>query len=106
MRKILLQELAYARSGDKGDTSNIGVVVYRPKDYDILRKHLTPERVKRHFGELVKGSVVRHELPGIKALNFVLERSLGGGVSRSLNLDTHGKTWASLMLALELEIEE
>lgn len=106
MRKILLQELAYARSGDKGDTSNIGVVVYRPKDYDILRKHLTAERVKSHFGEIVKGSVVRYELPGIKALNFVLERSLGGGVSRSLNLDTHGKTWASLMLALELEIEE
>lgn len=98
MEEILLREVAYSRSGDKGDTSNIGVIPYRESDYAWLLEELTVERVRDMFGELVRGGVTRYELPGIKALNFVLEEALSGGVSRSLNLDAHGKSWGNLIL--------
>jgi len=103
MSRVFLREVAFTRSGDKGDTSNIGVVPYRPADWEWLGRELTVERVRALFGALVKGAVTRYELPGIRAFNFVLERALDGGVSRSLNLDAHGKSWGNLLLRLEVE---
>ena len=99
----LLWELAHARAGDKGNTSNISVIAYREADYERLRRQLTPERVKAHFAGLVRGEVKRYELPRICALNFVLHDALAGGVTRSLSRDPHGKSLSSWMLALEIE---
>lgn len=103
MPEVLLREVAYTRSGDKGDTSNIGVIPYREADYGWLKDALTVERVRAVFGALVQGLVTRYELPGISALNFVLEQALSGGVSRSLNLDAHGKSWGNLILRVGVE---
>ena len=97
-----LRAIAHARAGDKGDISNISVIAHRPEDYPRLERHVTAERVRAHFAGLVRGEVVRHALPGIGALNFVLHGALGGGVTRSLALDAHGKCLASAMLDLEL----
>jgi hypothetical protein len=97
-----LRELAHARTGDKGDTSQISVIAYDPGDYAFLAEHVTPERVRAHFASIVKGKVTRYELPGLGALNFVLERALAGGVTRSLALDAHGKCLGSVLLELEV----
>ncbi|MEH7255424.1 hypothetical protein V7111_25265 [Neobacillus niacini] len=103
MSKILLREVAYSRSGDKGDTSNVGVIPYKDEDYEWLKREVTVEKVAELFGDLVKGEITRYEFDGIKALNFVMKEALSGGVSRSLNLDVHGKSWGNLMLKLEIE---
>jgi hypothetical protein len=100
---MYLREIACARAGDKGDTSNVVVVPYNEADYDLLREQRTESLIKEHFGELVRGQVRRYEMPGIRALNFVMEEALGGGVTRSIWLDGHGKSRASLMLMVELE---
>lgn len=97
-----LRELAHSRSGDKGDVSNISVIAYNRDDYDYLKEHVTVERVKHHFAGIVRGQVTRYEMPNVGALNFVLEEALGGGVTRSLALDAHGKTLSSVLLELEL----
>ncbi len=101
-----LRELAHARSGDKGDVSNISVIAYDVAGYERVRAVLTPERVKRHLGGIVRGEVRRYELPGLLALNFVLNGALGGGVTRSLALDAHGKCLSGLLLELDLTPEE
>jgi len=101
-----LRELAHARSGDKGDVSNISVIAYEAAGYERVRAVLTPERVKRHLGGIVRGEVRRYELPGLLALNFVLNGALGGGVTRSLALDAHGKCLSGLLLELDLTPEE
>jgi hypothetical protein len=95
---VKLREIALARSGDKGDTVNITVIPYLEEDWPVLQERLTPEVVKATFGDLVEGEVVRYELQGIRALNFVLRGALGGGVSSSLRLDIHGKSYQSIML--------
>ena len=97
-----LGELAHARSGDKGDTSNVSVIAYDPADYPRLARWVTVERVRAHLAEVVRGEVVRHELPRIGALNFVLHEALHGGVTRSLALDAHGKSLSSAILTLEV----
>ena len=97
-----LRLLAHARSGDKGDTSNISVIAFRAEDYPRLERHVTAARVKEHFRGIVAGEVTRHALPRIGALNFVLQGALGGGVTRSLALDAHGKSLGSAILSLEL----
>ena len=99
---VRLRALAHARTGDKGDTSNISVIAYDPADYVFLAEHVTAERVRAHFAGVVQGRVLRYELPGLGALNFVMEQALGGGVTRSLALDTHGKSLSSSLLELEL----
>jgi hypothetical protein len=99
---MLLRELAHARTGDKGDTSQISVIAYDEGDYAYLAEHVTAERVRAHFSAIVRGDVARYELPGLGALNFVLERALAGGVTRSLALDAHGKCLSSLLLELEV----
>jgi hypothetical protein len=104
-----LRELAHARTGDKGDTSNISVIAYRVEDYARLRECLTAERVQQFFASLLEGAdslpplrVQRYEVAGIRALNFVLPGLLKGGVTRSLALDAHGKTLGSALLEIEI----
>jgi hypothetical protein len=101
-----LRAIAHSRTGDKGDTSNISVIAYDAKDYKLLERHVTAERVKAHFADIVRGEVVRYALPGLGALNFVLRGALGGGVTRSLALDAHGKCLGSAILDLELPEED
>jgi hypothetical protein len=97
-----LREIAHARAGDKGDTSNISVIVYDPADYPRLEKFLTAERVKAHFREVVQGQVRRYALPGIGAFNFVMQGALAGGVTRSLALDAHGKSLGFALLGMDI----
>ncbi len=97
-----LRELAHARTGDKGDTSQISVIAYEEGDFAFLAEHVTADRVRAHFAAIVTGEVVRYELPGLGALNFVMSGALAGGVTRSLSLDAHGKCLASVLLELEL----
>ena len=99
---MLLRELAHARTGDKGDTSQVSVISYDEGDYAYLAEHVTADRVRAHFAEIVRGDVVRYELPGLGALNFVMEKALAGGVTRSLSLDAHGKSLGSVLLELEI----
>jgi hypothetical protein len=99
---VKLREIAYSRSGDKGDVSNICVFAYDEADYPRLVERLTADVVKRHFSGLVLGEVTRYELPLAHGLNFVLDRALGGGVSMTLRVDPHGKSFQSLILDLDL----
>jgi hypothetical protein len=99
---IRLGEIAHSRSGDKGDTANVSVIAWDERDYEHLRETVTEELVAAAFGERVQGAVRRYELPGAGALNFMLERALGGGVSRSLNLDIHGKALSTVVLDIEI----
>lgn len=103
MSKVRLVELAHARSGDKGDTVNVGVIARDPKDYEFLKHTLTVERVKEHFGELVKGKVERFEMPNIGALNFLLHEALDGGGTVSLMTDAQGKTFSTALLRMWVE---
>ncbi|MEX3846408.1 hypothetical protein [Paraburkholderia sp. BR10882] len=98
-----LRELAHGRTGDKGNTLNISVICYDAKHYAHLRNVLMPERVKAHLADVVKGEVVRYELPLLGAFNFVLGNALGGGVTRSLALDAHGKSMSMALLDLEID---
>ena len=98
-----LQEIAHARTGDKGDTCNISVIAFDRRDYARLAARLTAARVRAYLGDLVCGEVTRYELPQLGALNFVLTRALGGGVTRSLALDAHGKSLGSALLAMEID---
>ncbi|MBV9782965.1 MAG: hypothetical protein JO264_04020 [Acidisphaera sp.] len=97
-----LQELAHSRTGDKGNVSNISVIAYRMEDYPLLLRHVTAERVGKHFADIVRGQVERYEMPSIGALNFVLHGALAGGVTRSLSLDPHGKSLSSSLLEMEI----
>jgi hypothetical protein len=97
-----LREIAHSRTGDKGNTSNISVIAFDEKCYPVLERHVTAERVRAHFAEIAHGEVTRYELPKIGALNFVLRDALGGGVTRSLALDAHGKGLSSAILDLEI----
>lgn len=99
---IPLGEVAHARSGDKGDTANIGVIAYAPDAYEWLARELTAERVKAHFSRLCEGTVTRYDLPNLHAFNFVLTKALGGGGSRSLRRDAQGKGYGQLLLAMTL----
>ncbi len=103
MTKVKLKEFAYARSGDKGDGSNIGIFATNEADYELLRSYLTPARVKEHFKDICKGEVVRYEAPNMLALNFMLHDSLGGGGSESLKTDAQGKTHGLALLEMEVE---
>ena len=104
--RIPLSKLAYARSGDKGDGSNVGVVAYSQEIYEILKQELTAERVKQHFSEICFGSVDRYEADNLLALNFILHDSLGGGGSESLKTDAQGKTHGLGLLYMELEVPD
>ena len=102
----ILRELAHSRTGDKGDTSNISLIAYEAADYPLLVRYVTAERVRAHFADIVRGEVTRYELPRLGALNFVMRGALGGGVTRSLALDAHGKSLSSALLSMEIGEDE
>lgn len=104
--KIPLIKLAHGRSGDKGDTVNVGIIAYKPEYYPFLKKILTPARVKKHFAGICKGKVERFELPNLGALNFLLHKSLGGGGTQTLRHDAQGKTLSTAFLRLEIEVPD
>lgn len=106
IRTVSLLQLAHARSGDKGDTANIGVIAYRPEYYPILVEQLTAERVKKHFEGICYGAVERFELPNLHALNFLLHNALGGGGTVSLRTDAQGKTLSTAILRMNVEVPE
>ncbi len=104
--KIELTKLAHARSGDKGDTANVGVIALKEEFYPLLVREVTEEKVRQHFGEMVKGAVERFELPNLHALNFLLHESLGGGGTLSLMTDAQGKTFSTALLRLKIDIAD
>ncbi|HKR14865.1 MAG TPA: hypothetical protein VJT15_22565 [Pyrinomonadaceae bacterium] len=104
--KIKLVRMAHARSGDKGDTANIGLIALREEFYPILVREVTTQRVKRHFRGICNGKVERFELPNLGALNFLLHESLGGGGTLSLMTDAQGKTFSTALLRMEIDIPE
>lgn len=104
MTKIRLEDIAHARSGDKGDGSNVGVIAYTDQGFKYLQAVLTVARVKDHFSSICKGSVERFEVPNLKALNFILHDSLGGGGSESVKTDAQGKTHGQALLRMELDL--
>jgi hypothetical protein len=104
--RVRLLDLAHARSGDKGDTANVGVIAVRSKWYPLLERELTVERVERHFAGLIEGSVERYELPNLSALNFLLHGALDGGGTLSLKTDAQGKVFSTAMLRMVLEIPD
>jgi hypothetical protein len=106
MTRVQLVHLAHARSGDKGDTANVGVIAYDEAHYDLLRSQLTPEAVKSHFGTMVKGKVERFELPNLGALNFLLHGALGGGGTTSLMNDAQGKVFSTALLRMEIDVPD
>jgi hypothetical protein len=104
--RIKLLKLAHARSGDKGDTANVGLIALRPEFYPLLAREVTAERVKEHFRGICKGGVERFELPNLGALNFLLHESLGGGGTLSLMTDAQGKTFSTALLRMEIEVPD
>ena len=104
--KVRLLDIAHARSGDKGNTSNIGLIARQPADYVVLVKYVTAERVKEHFEGVCLGKVERFELPNLNALNFLLHDALDGGGTLSLRADPQGKTLSTALLRMEIEIPE
>lgn len=106
MATIKIIDIASARSGDKNDICNIGVMAKTPADYEKLKKYLTADKVKDHFGPLIKGKIDRYEWDALESLNFVCHQALDGGASRSLRMDTLGKNFSSHLLRMEVEVNE
>ena len=104
--KIPLSRIAHGRSGDKGDTANVGIIAFEEKHYPLLVREVTADRVKALFGDYVRGPVERFELPNLGALNFLLHESLGGGGTLSLRMDAQGKTYSAALLRMEIEVAE
>ena len=104
--RVELTRIAHARSGDKGDTANVGLIAYSDSIYPALEREVTVDRVKSHFGEMVKGDVERFELANLSALNFLLHGALGGGGTLSLMTDAQGKTFSTALLRMEIELTE
>ena len=101
--KIQLREICHGRSGDKGDAANIGLIAYKKEDYEIIKKEVTADRVKKYFEGICEGEVERYEMQNINALNFLLHNTIGGGGTVSLKLDAQGKTLASALLKMEID---
>jgi hypothetical protein len=104
--KVKLSKLAHARSGDKGDGSNIGLIAYTDEGYRLIREKVTPEVVKEHFSAICKGEVDRYEVPNLRALNFILHDSLGGGGTESVISDAQGKTHGQGLLLMEIDVPD
>lgn len=104
--KVQLIQLAHARSGDKGDTANVGLIALRDDYYPLLVREVTADRVKKHFAGICHGEVERFELPNLGALNFLLHESLGGGGTLSLMTDAQGKTFSTALLRMEIDIAD
>jgi hypothetical protein len=103
--RVRLLDVAHARSGDKGDTANVGLIALKPEWYPLLAREVTRERVAEHFRGVITGDVVRYELPNLLALNFLLHGALGGGGTLSLKTDAQGKVYSTALLRLVLDID-
>ncbi len=104
MKKVLLKDICHVRSGDKGDTANVGLIALNPKHYTVIEKYVTSATVKRHFAGICLGEVERFELPNLGALNFLLHQSLGGGGTLSLKTDAQGKTYGAALLRMTIDV--
>jgi len=104
--RVRLMDIAHARSGDKGDTANVGVIALKPAWYPVLSKHLTRERVAAHFEGIIEGGVERYELPNLNALNFLLHGALDGGGTLSLKTDAQGKVYSTALLRMEMDVPD
>ena len=104
MHKVQLREIAHARSGDKGDNANIGLIALKPEYYPVLVREVTAERVKQHFAGVCFGPVERYEIPNLNALNFVLHQALDGGGTISLKTDSQGKTYSAALLRMHIDL--
>jgi len=104
MKEIYLMDIAHGRSGDKGDTSNICVFARDPKDYELIRREVTPEKVKAYFGDMIKGEIVRYDVPSLYGFNFVMKHALGGGATLSLRLDSLGKSMGSAFMRMKISV--
>ena len=106
MTRVQLVDIAHARSGDKGDTANVGIIALQPEWYPFLEKYVTRERVRQHFRGVITGDVERYELPNLKALNFLLHGALDGGGTLSLKTDAQGKVFSTALLRMVLEVPD
>ena len=104
--RLLVRDIAHARAGDKGNTSNVNIWVYDPEDFELLKRTVTAERIKREFPRLMRGTVTRYVIEHLHGINLVMGEALEGGVNASLNLDSHGKSWSYLILGLTLDTRE
>jgi hypothetical protein len=104
--RVQLRQICHARSGDKGDTANVGLIALKEEYYPLIRKYVTADRVQKHFEGIVRGNVERYELPNLWALNFLLHQALGGGGTKSLKNDAQGKTLSAALLRMEIDVEE
>ena len=105
MAQIYLNKIAHGRCGDKGDISNICLYARKPEYYDIIAREVTTETVRKHFGDMVKGEIVRYDVPSLHGFNFVMKHALGGGATHSLRLDSLGKSMASALMRMKVECE-
>lgn len=105
MAEIYLKDIAHGRSGDKGDTSNVCIFARKPEDYELIKREVTVEKVREHFGDMVKGEIIRYELESLKGFNFVMKHALGGGATHSLRLDSLGKSMGSAFLRMKIHID-
>ena len=106
MAEIYLNQIAHGRSGDKGDTSNVCIFARKPEYYEIIRREVTVQKVKEHFGDIVLGDIVRYEVPSLSGFNFVMQHALGGGATHSLRLDSLGKSMGSAFLRMKIHCDE
>ena len=106
MPKIYLLDVAHGRSGDKGDTSNVCVFARKPEYYDLIRREVTSETLKKYFGEMVKGDITRYEVQSLNGMNFVMHHALGGGATMSLRLDSLGKSMGSAVMRYKINVSD
>lgn len=106
MASIFLNEIAHGRSGDKGDTSNICVFARKPEYYKIIEREVTEEKLREFFGDMVKGEIIRYDVPSLHGFNFVMKHALGGGATLSLRLDSLGKSMGSAVMRLKINVED
>lgn len=106
MAEVYLNQIAHGRSGDKGDTSNVCVFANKPEYYETIRREVTVEKVRSHFGDMVKGEIIRYEVPSLNGFNFVMHHALGGGATHSLRLDTLGKSMGSAFMRMRINVSE
>ena len=106
MKKVQVKELAYCRSGDKGDISNVGVIALKPENYEILKKKITPEKIKEHFKGMVKGEIEIYPMPNLSALEVVMHNALDGGAPTSIRLGQTGKTMGNAFSLMEIDLDD
>ena len=106
MAEIYLNQIAHGRSGDKGDTSNVCIFARKPEYYEVIRREVTAQKVKEHFGDIVQGEIVRYEVPSLSGFNYVMQHALGGGATHSLRMDSLGKSMGSAFMRMKINCDD